>query len=94
MDLMKALADCKHAFESYERTAEEARAYQEQRLLDGLRKREQSACKILDVWVVSTTSVGRQLAASLLVFAFRHGDISERVFDQYWVRLNGLEVAA
>lgn len=57
-------------------------------------KREQSACKILDVWVVSTTSVGRQLAASLLVFAFRHGDISERVFDQYLVRLNGLEVAA
>ncbi|SER54082.1 hypothetical protein SAMN05216409_1409, partial [Pseudomonas lutea] len=56
--------------------------------------REQSACKILDVWIVSTTSVGRQLAASLLVFAFRHGDISERVFDQYWVRLNGLEVAA
>ncbi|SER51031.1 hypothetical protein SAMN05216409_1321, partial [Pseudomonas lutea] len=31
--------------------------------------REQSACKILDVWIVSTTSVGRQLAASLLVFA-------------------------
>ncbi|ASN68675.1 hypothetical protein 3S11_50 [uncultured Caudovirales phage] len=86
MDLMKALADCKKTFESADRTLMEAQAY--------LAKREQSACKILDVWVVSTTSVGRQLAASLLVFAFRHGDISERVFDQYWARLNGLEVAA
>jgi len=86
MDLMKALADCKKTIENADRTLKEAQDY--------LAKREQSACKILDVWVVSNTSVGRQLAASLLVFAFKHGDISERVFDQYWVRLNGLEVAA
>jgi len=56
--------------------------------------REQSACKILDVWVVSTTSVGRQLAADMIIFALRHGDISEQVFDRYWTQLNGYEVAA
>ena len=94
MDLMKSLAECKHAFESYERTAEEARAYQEQRLINRIQRREDAACKVLDRAMNKTTKFGKNYAFFLLNLAFKRGEISERVFDQYWVRLNGLEVAA
>jgi hypothetical protein len=56
--------------------------------------RELHACTILDEWINSTTRSGRQIAASMIIFALRHGDISERVFDRYWTQLNGYEVAA
>jgi hypothetical protein len=80
MDPLAALAECKKAFESLDQKLLEAREYE--------------ACKILDRLFLKTTYVARQNAANALLFAFKKGDISERVFDRYWTQLNGYEVAA
>ncbi|TWI48036.1 hypothetical protein IQ22_04229 [Pseudomonas duriflava] len=60
-----------------------------EQLQTALAKREQEAKAILDRLVAKTTYVGRQIAVSALLFAFKRGEISEHVFDQYWQRLGG-----